>query len=136
MTDRTALLALAGRVERLTGPDREVDAEIWLAVTPGATRRKTSYVHAATQRTCELDETRVLQPDGRRELVIVPNYTASLDAALTLVLEDAWVSLTMQRQMNRADIRWSDDSSVVRSGATPALAMVAAALRARAGDAP
>lgn len=63
------------------GPDRELDAEIWLHFTPGTTRKKWSYAHAASGKTCEVDETR----DETRRLIVVPSFTASLDAAISLV---------------------------------------------------
>lgn len=68
------------RLEKASGPDRELDAEIWLATTPGATRRKRTYTHQATGTPCEIDETR----DASHRLIIVPPYTSSIDAALTL----------------------------------------------------
>lgn len=74
---------LIKRLEEATGPSRELDAEIWLAVEPGATRDQWSYTHEATGRVCHVDETR----DAARRLVLVPSYTSSLDAALTLVPE-------------------------------------------------
>lgn len=55
MDDATELLAA---LEAATGPNRDLDAEIWLLATPGAA---SGY------------------------LIVVPEFTASLDAALTLV---------------------------------------------------
>lgn len=78
MTDD--LLALAERVEKLTGPDREVDKEIWLATSEGVTRNRWSYTHAATGRVCEVDETR----EESGGLIIVPAFTSSIDAAVML----------------------------------------------------
>ncbi len=71
---------LLSRLQGLSAPDREVDALIWLQLTPGATRKQWSYIHTATQRECHVDETR--NADGR--LTIVPELTASLDAAVAL----------------------------------------------------
>ena len=77
MTKAEQFEALALRCEQATGPDRELDAAIWLLCVPGATRMQWSYVHIATERTCEIDETR----DATGRLIIVPAYSASLDAA-------------------------------------------------------
>lgn len=75
------LLALAERVEGLTEADPEVEADVWLAFEPGATRRKWSYVHKASGDTCEVDETR----DGAGRLVTVPCLTTSRDAVVRLI---------------------------------------------------
>ena len=83
MNDLTSLIE---RIEAATGGERELDAEIWLACTPGATRDKWSYIHKATGRECTVDETR----DATDRLIIVPSYTSSLDAALTLLPEGLW----------------------------------------------
>ena len=78
MTDYSALL---DKLRAAKGPDRGLDAELWLATTPGATRKQWSYLHEATGRTCDVDETR----DSTHRLVVVPEITASVDAALVLV---------------------------------------------------
>ena len=83
------LSSLIERIEAATAGDRELDAEIWLACTPGATRDKWSYIHKATGRECTVDETR----DATDRLIIVPSYTTSIDAALTLLPEGWWLTL-------------------------------------------
>ncbi len=81
--DRNALAALIDRVERgETG--RELDADVWLACAPGRTRVKWSYVHTATGKLCEVDETRQRQQDGTNRLIVVPCYTTSIDAQAAL----------------------------------------------------
>lgn len=77
---------LLSRLEALQGPDRALDADIWLACVPGVTRKQWSYIHEASGRKCEIDETR----DAAGYLVIVPTYTKSLDAALMLVPEGSY----------------------------------------------
>lgn len=74
-------MTLIDRLSKLDGPDREVDAEIWLLNTPGATRKWTE-VKSSTNRwkPYTIDETR----DETGRLVAVPTYTASIDAALAL----------------------------------------------------
>lgn len=107
------LMALAERVEALTGPDREVDALI------AGTEAATAIWHSE-------DET--------------PLYTASLDAAMTLVPEGwyvhrlhQWVAdnFTWSCDLAKKDMRLARPVSV-EDCATPALALCAAALRARA----
>ncbi|TAA49054.1 hypothetical protein [Shinella sp. JR1-6] len=78
MTDLSSLIS---RVEKATGPDRELDAMVWLEMTPGATRKFTK-VKSETDLwpPYTIDETRAA--DGR--LIIVPAYTSSIDAAVAL----------------------------------------------------
>lgn len=77
---------LIKRCSEAAASDRELDAAIWLAVTPGATRNKGGYTHTATGRWCDIDETR--DPTGR--LIVVPPYTSSLDAAASLAGDQAF----------------------------------------------
>lgn len=126
------LLALADRVERATEPDGELEAEIWLAVTDGATRNKWSYVHKATGRECWMDETR----DKFGHLVLVPRYMESLDAAITLVPECRLWDVAMTPNGAAATV-WDEGWTCPPerhqlTAATPALAITAACLRARA----
>ena len=143
---REELLKLAERVEQLSGPDREVDALIWLEVTPGATRKETRFIHKASGKEQIIDETR----DASRRLIIVPHYTASLDAAMTLVPKTmSLVDLTLSWEPPEPEvfpacsITWypaavihngKDWHALTASGATPALALCAAALRALAKE--
>jgi hypothetical protein len=124
-----ALIGLAERVEALTGPDREVDCLIWATVihggyewtdanilrVPSCGLRIGSFDPALTGRnfTCWHEP--------------IPAYTASLDASLPLAPE-GWFKL--ERQTND----WMALGLTGRwcRGATPALALCAAALRARA----
>lgn len=130
------LLVLADRVEKLTGPDRDLEAEIWLACTPGATRDKWSYIHKATGRECTVDETR----DATDRLIIVPSFTASIEAALTLLPEGWWWSAVVCRRENHASVG-SEIGTVEGElifetfGATAPLALLAAILRARQTEA-
>lgn len=121
MSPTTTLLTLAERCEQAAGPDREFDVAIARALgwkplyrddyskwwPPAAVEdsraRKRSILHHPTQP--------------------LPAFTASLDAAVTLVPEGCgWMVMK-----NVAKVaRWP------KRGATPALALCAAALRARA----
>lgn len=124
------LLALADRVEKLTGPDREVDAEI-----------------AAVQGLRAVDEGHPLgwqcyDADGR--ITAFRRYTASIDHAMTLVPEGwGWmVSQPNERAIASGLLKaWAPVMGEVQYGcdnrhavacATPALALLAASLRARA----
>lgn len=75
---------LSGIIERLqnaTGPDREIDAQIWLATTPGATRNSLEVKSSKNLwPPYTIDETR----DAGGRLIIVPAVTASVDAAIAL----------------------------------------------------
>lgn len=75
MRDLSNLIA---RVRSATGPDRELDALIWLATTPGATRKATHVDH--WHMPYDIDETR----DETGRLIIVPSFTAFLDDAVAL----------------------------------------------------
>lgn len=139
---------LVERIEKLEGPDREVDAEIALALEfpnwrdrmlPARITKKASHTYSA------------LTPDGVGGSKRVPAFTASLDAAMTLVPEGAhWgighedmgplVGWAWVRAKN--DTGWQEYHSPPRLGfrhiapfpATPALALCAAALRALAKE--
>lgn len=127
---------LVERLEKAVGPDRELEVEIWLTVTDGSYRKKWSYTHIATGRVCEMDETR----DKFGHLILVPAYTDSIDAAMTLVPKGRAIrreycpagSWPHRVWIYRDDIMPIDDGSrrpVL--GKTEALALCIAALRAR-----
>lgn len=74
------MTTLSARVELLTGPSRDIDDAIWLALTPGAEIKKWSYVHKATDCICHVREER----SHNGTLQTVPSYTGSLDAVRSL----------------------------------------------------
>jgi len=121
---------LIAALESAEAGSRELDAEIWLLVTPGATRKQSSYVHKASGRTCYIDETR--EASGR--LILVPEYTTSIDTALSLVPE-GW-DWEVCRQGTAFLTGPGDDFGhcleITGTGATAALALCVAALEARA----
>ena len=133
------LLELAGICETAGSGDRELDATIWLAAIPGATRRKTGHTHTASGKWCDIDETR----DSTGRLITVPHYTSSIDAAMTLVPAGHSAD-TQQRQrllkspeyIERAwaQIETPDGTEFIGNAiaASVPLAICAAALRARA----
>ncbi len=116
MTDPATLLALADRCEQAAGPDRELDAEIALAI--GYTHERRGTERARWWRT----------PSGQQLAYVgyknhPPFFTGSLDAAVTLVPEGCgWMVMKNVAKVGR----WP------KRAATSALALCAAALRARA----
>lgn len=122
------IASIIERVEAATGPDRDVDAAI--APIPGL--RVVDEGHPLGR--CCYDE------NGR--LAALPRYTASLDAAMTLVPEGAGRMIETQ-QLNRptksgawARVRITQVCGFTVGdeghGATLPLALCAAALRCRA----
>lgn len=116
------LLELAERCKKATGPDRELDAEIAKSLGWPNVRYYSANGGIFSK---ENDEMRP-----------VPEWTASIDAALTLVPEGWAVLLAFSEQRSVCDVHtnplgqegtWPAHSTA----ATPALALCAAALKAR-----
>lgn len=110
------LLDLAERCEKAEGPDRALDLAIWNA---SGTRYNT----------------------GAYEAPCCPHFTASIDAALTLVPEGWLFTVASYRGednaqpfyadcMDEAVFHGADGDAVTSLAATPALALCAATLRA------
>lgn len=128
------LLQLAEKVEGLSGPNRDVDVLIALA-------QPETFFNAGPRYAGAEDRIGKRMPDGdhipgQDEHMLVPAYTASLDAAMTLVPEDAltWhAGKHLKTGEGQAYVLVPDrrDPLYVVT-ATPALALTAAALRARA----
>ena len=133
MTDHEHLTALAERCEAATGPDRELEGEIYRAVEePGWDNPQPS------------EEVKASYCRG-----VAGVYTASIDAAMTLVpkgLEWTLDCLDAARdpRFGKCQARimlmaYADDPKelgpqAIANGDTPALALCAAALRARAEE--
>lgn len=131
MTDLAALLA---RVEGASGPDREIDGDIatafnWRPQAQARQRGEGWYWFA---------------PDGSFQAL--PAYTASLDAVVALaeqVLRGWWWGIGRYgpdgpiAKLAPSEAGEADDMkrSIVCKGATPALALVAAIIRAKMGGA-
>lgn len=134
MTKRDELLALAERVEALTGPDRETNARIALAAGWVCLRERTRKRHGLWGAPGY-----IMNDDGFCHKD-PPAFTASLDAAMSLV-PDGWY-IDRLHQWVGDNFRWSCDLAKkdlslacpvsVENCATPALALTAAALRALA----
>ena len=127
--ERVALLALADRCEVATGPNRAIDRDIGLALGLYDNPEDLGYF---------FDPAKAVVGGGG-ETFAPPAYTASLDAAITLVpCDTAW---TMDSWLPgwSAGV-WRPQSGYVvyasrgRQAATPALALCDAALRALAGQ--
>lgn len=107
---------LIARIESATGPDRELDCRIWCAV-----ERQ------------NFDVCRQVVPNFGEWLA--PSYTASIDAALSLVPDGHQWSLSECAMPDRyyagLGSRKASGRSFVAQAATPALALCAAALKAR-----
>lgn len=79
MTDLKALLE---RVKTATGPDHDLDADLWLAVVPGASRKN---LLADWPEEAPLWEYHDAERNVMFRAGLVPSLTASIDAALSLV---------------------------------------------------
>jgi len=135
MSDNITLLALAERCEQAAGPDRELDVAIALACGIVTSREGDCFYghkyYSVMVLDYDYDDTEYRAPE-------LPSYTASLDAAITLVPEGwGWAVSTTLAGLpcayghppgNGLAVSWIDDTPA----ATPALAMCAFALRARA----
>lgn len=134
-----ALVALAERVEKLTGPDREVDCLV-VDIVGGPPE--------GYQRACVHD---VTQPywwsatDSKAPYWVAPRYSASLDAAMSLADPSWW--LTLRGPLSEQAYGYSRPEerefrchfemigapySAGARGATLPLAVVAACLKGRA----
>lgn len=119
---------LIERLEKATGPDREMDEDIVRALYPDCIIQ--IYVVGDEDKTVFHAEP--LVPNKS----YVPLYTSSIDAALTLVPEGYGWSLYGGFSPNRPCACLSDtgrsDDLVDAFGATPAIAICIASLKARA----
>jgi hypothetical protein len=114
-------------IERAEGPSRELDAEILASLG----------THVLEKR--ERDKKKWWYKVGGRQYERIrpgiPRYTSSIDAALTLVPEGwHWMAATAEGDFIRgtASVRDRDGGpSFTSAAATPALAICAAALRAK-----
>ena len=111
MTNPTTLLALAERCEQAAGPDKELDFTI------------DGFMLKHGPETDRIRNPRYVLP-----------YTASLDAAVTLVPEgwDFCISKGWDEECAVSLAPANKVTEVISTSTTPALALCAAALRARA----
>ncbi len=119
MTDDELIAAL----EKATGPDRWLDFEIWCAMT------KPSGFPALS----EPKENRKRWFETWKNTDAIPLYSASIDAALTLVPEGwSWRAGNLPSGKGFADLGTQASLQCIE-GATPAISLCIAALKAR-GD--
>lgn len=120
-------MELIERLEQATKGSRELDKAIWLLADPRNTRKQWTYIHTATSKVCEVDETR----DAAGRLIVVPDYTTSIDAARTLVPEGV-LSWRLDESPGGATA-WIYDGEFEFDaiGIAPAPTFAAAALKAR-----
>jgi hypothetical protein len=138
------LLALAERVEAAPGPDRELDQAIYHDVLGYCRHVRTERSGAQSDTgfdclDCGADswgnKSKPPYPPGQKLHDAAPAYTESLDAAMTLVPEG---SVWLRKSPETMSIYTPPTNEKVWAhhidgkGATPALALTAAALRARA----
>ena len=124
------MIDLIARIESADGPSRELDAEIFIAACHPTWRIQTECKLFPEQ----VQTGRIQEPDGcgwRN----APAYTASIDAALTLVPEEFRLGVLMELEDGtwaaKLFNRGKPGGLPLRAGATPALALAAAALKAR-----
>jgi hypothetical protein len=126
------ILALAARVEAADGPNYALEVEIFKELHP----EFAEYVQGRGGLVHPCDGSDVRVPSDVRP----GNYTASIDAAVRLVPEGwCWTINTFGEPNDSASAYvLAETGKMVRPErqyiATPALALCAAALRARAGD--
>ena len=114
----TDLLALADRAEAATGPDRDID----VAIAPLIGVRVVEHSHPLGRRFY----------DKNGADVLLPRFTASLDAAMSLVPEGWEWRLYSNSLRKGPEAQLQRDKIIITRGATPALALTAACLRAHA----
>lgn len=134
----TDLMELASRVDAGEGPDRELDADIQDAVRLGGYKADRD---GCSGRLCGTMTRMASNGDGV-EWKPLPAFSASLDAAMTLIPEN-WPEINISTDAGgkwRADLGRETENGVYENeiqvatafAATPALALCCAALRARA----
>lgn len=146
-TDTTLLADLISRLEAATGPDRELDARIVLAlnIRPDWAKTDPAELIAMREPLVAPDTWTVSVGYCGPSLVFLP-YTASIDAALTLVPEgwfwrvgrtsiyQAWAFISSTHpdhgEPGRNEFAWKREEWEPPSH--PALALCIAALKARA----
>ena len=133
----SALQDLAERIEAADGPDREMDRDIMLAAVP-CDRAPFRYWAPMNENTGHgaVDVERVYYAPHCAQAVAVPKFTASLDSALTLVPEGHdWILVDQRATYGTPFVRVKSGDDRVADwegrAPTPALALCAAALRAR-----
>lgn len=127
---------LVARLEKATGPDRELDREILFATFPKERTAIFDGVKHISTTTAANGDFWFLSLADRHD---VPDYTASIDAALTLVPAGMGAAFDTRPHTNqdRSDVpavawvsEYRDEPCIPSIAATPALALCIAALKA------
>jgi len=122
--------ALVERLEKCSGPDRELDADIAVALRiyngPHEWARHWSGEWRAIEGTVHL-----LGTGGERANFRPPRFTESVDAAMSLVPADAGFEIKQNGSPCYASV-FTKLYEYMADAATPAAALSCAALRARA----
>lgn len=134
---------LADKIEALDGPSREVDAEIYAMLNPHMKQitPKKKYMGRFFDPKKVSNRTAMDYHVSGGATAVSPRVTASLDAAMTLVPDDWPRMVSDQRGLlgmrASAEILCNPAGKIQKITAnadTPALALCAAALRARGGN--
>lgn len=139
--DAAEIVRLAERVEQATGPDRELDGAIDRLFNARPKDGDYDEGEGAFWRVQNGWSGLLVRPDGfARDSFSAANYTASLDAAMTL-LDPMWGYEQRRPSDGCTQACWAElwwvpafPNKVTGFGQTPALALTAAALRARAAQ--
>ena len=120
---------LIARLQKVTGQDRGLDGEVFFAAGGPAWDR--AYIRAQEPCGCPPDIAKATAK------TFAPRYTSSIDAALALVPEGlhwTYASVSGEAMIHSTTGRFliSEDKEVYGRGATPAIALCVAALKARA----
>lgn len=136
----TDLRELAERVEALEGPSREVDADVFKAIGAPCPFQFMNKLIALEYNDVEQAYFARVSDDMRVRYA-PPAYTADLNAAMSLVPEGWETAIYLggpntNVQMETEEMRQTciDFYPIEATAATPALALVAAALRAIASE--
>ncbi len=133
----STLLELAERCEQASGPGERLDAEIVAALNDALLKPyppQTDFGPGQRWQFWSLDGKHFLGNEARPPFRVLP-FTASLDAAMTLVVKDDRIELAGLNDSWTAMINPTPSGERGRwtgFAPTPALALCAAALRARA----
>jgi hypothetical protein len=131
-------MELAARCEQASGADRDLDAAIAFAAGVYDFKLRHGFddcrIIRGERRSETSLEVRVVGPNGGTLIYDEPyeRYTASLDAAMTLVDENGCSLLGPMMHSRLWQATCGEDGEHQADAATPALALTAAALRARA----
>ncbi len=139
MADKSDYIDIIERLEKATGADRRLDADMWPIVDPDGYRQ--TLAHRQVMASLDLTPERQEREAFETTRLFAPKFTASIDAALTLVPEGwAWFVERIEGFTNGDARIWlpsqrtrglRQENFDVRNVANPAIALCIAALKAR-----